>query len=67
MKTRYLFSGLTQKGYNNITTSLGSAGAKKYQYKLGFMYLCSFDVNLVAQVSHTRSLRTRLALGGGEK
>ena len=24
--------GLTQKGYNNLTTSLGSAGAKKYQY-----------------------------------
>ncbi|UBM61530.1 hypothetical protein LA303_08885 [Candidatus Sulfidibacterium hydrothermale] len=32
MKTRYPFFGLTHKGYNNLTTSLGSAGAKKYKY-----------------------------------
>ncbi len=31
-KTNYYPFGLTQKGYNNLTTSLGSAGAKKYQY-----------------------------------
>ncbi len=31
-ETNYYPFGLTQKGYNNLTTSLGSAGAKKYQY-----------------------------------
>ncbi len=31
-KINYYPFGLTQKGYNNLTTSLGSAGAKKYQY-----------------------------------
>jgi len=31
-ETNYYPFGLTHKGYNNITTSLGSAGAKKYQY-----------------------------------
>ena len=32
MKTQHPFFGLTHQGYNNLTTSLGSAGAKKYQY-----------------------------------
>ncbi len=31
-ETNYYPFGLTQKGYNNLTTSLGSTGAKKYQY-----------------------------------
>ncbi len=31
-ETNYYPFGLAQKGYNNLTTSLGSAGAKKYQY-----------------------------------
>jgi RHS repeat-associated protein len=31
-ETNYYPFGLTHKGYNNLTTSLGSAGAKKYQY-----------------------------------
>ncbi len=31
-ESNYYPFGLTHKGYNNITTSLGSAGAKKYQY-----------------------------------
>jgi hypothetical protein len=32
MKTQYPFFDLTRKCYNNITTSLGSSGAKKYMY-----------------------------------
>jgi RHS repeat-associated protein len=31
-ETNYYPFGLTHQGYNNLTTSLGSAGAKKYQY-----------------------------------
>jgi RHS repeat-associated protein len=31
-QTNYYPFGLTHRGYNNLTTSLGSAGAKKYQY-----------------------------------
>jgi RHS repeat-associated protein len=31
-ETHYYPFGLTHQGYNNLTTSLGSAGAKKYQY-----------------------------------
>jgi RHS repeat-associated protein len=31
-QTNYYPFGLTHQGYNNLTTSLGSAGAKKYQY-----------------------------------
>jgi RHS repeat-associated protein len=31
-ETNYYPFGLTHRGYNNLTTSLGSAGAKKYQY-----------------------------------
>jgi len=31
-ESNYYPFGLTHQGYNNITTSLGSAGAKKYQY-----------------------------------
>ncbi|UBM61536.1 RHS repeat-associated core domain-containing protein [Candidatus Sulfidibacterium hydrothermale] len=31
-ETNYYPFGLTHKGYNNLTTSLGSAGAKKYLY-----------------------------------
>jgi RHS repeat-associated protein len=31
-ETNYYPFGLTHQGYNNLTSSLGSAGAKKYQY-----------------------------------
>jgi RHS repeat-associated protein len=31
-ETNYYPFGLTHQGYNNLTTSLGSAGAKKYMY-----------------------------------
>jgi RHS repeat-associated protein len=31
-ETNYYPFGLTHRGYNNLTTSLGSAGAKKYMY-----------------------------------
>jgi hypothetical protein len=50
-ETNYYPFGLTHQGYNNLTTSLGSAGAKKYMYhrpsplpKKDPIYSFSYDV-----------------------